>query len=52
MRKYGINNFSFEILELCPRIKLNERERYWVKFYDSYYNGYNQTEGGDNAPIP
>lgn len=52
IRKYGINNFSFEILELCPKITLNEKERYWIKYYNSYYNGYNQTEGGDNASVP
>lgn len=49
-RKYGIENFSFEIIETCPRDKLNEREKYWIQYYDSCYNGYNQTLGGDNAP--
>lgn len=47
-RKYGIENFSFEILEECSQDKLNERERYWVAFYDTFYNGYNQTLGGDS----
>jgi hypothetical protein len=27
--------------------KLNERERYWIEFYDSFKYGYNATMGGD-----
>ena len=49
-RKYGIENFSFEIIETCSRDKLNEREKYWIQYYDSCYNGYNQSLGGDSAP--
>lgn len=44
--KYGIENFSFEILEECPTSKLDEKEIYWIKYYDSYKNGYNKTLGG------
>lgn len=39
--------FIFEILEECEEAVLNERERYWISYYDSYENGYNMTEGGD-----
>ena len=46
-RKYGLENFSFEILEECPRAELNERERYYISYYDTYHNGYNATLGGD-----
>lgn len=46
-RKYGIENFTFEILEQCPKEKLDEREVYWTSFYDTYKNGYNLTPGGD-----
>ena len=46
MRKYGYENFSFEIVELCPKEKLDEREKYWIAYYNSYKNGYNGTEGG------
>ena len=31
MRKYGRENFSFQILEECPEEKLKEREIYWIK---------------------
>lgn len=47
MRKYGFDNFSFEVLEECPEAKLNEREIYWIKFFDTFENGYNLTMGGD-----
>ena len=47
-RKYGLENFTFEIIEECSPEKLNERERHWIHFYDSFYNGYNQTLGGDS----
>lgn len=47
--KYGIENFKFEILEECLIDKLNEREIYWIKFYNSYENGYNLTPGGNQS---
>lgn len=42
-------DFVWEILEECPYEKLNEREIYWIAYYDSYNNGYNMTQGGENA---
>lgn len=48
MRAHGMENFTFEILELCDADQLNERERYWISYYDSYHNGYNKTPGGDS----
>lgn len=45
--KYGIDNFTFEILEECATEMLNEREHYWIEYYDTYNNGYNLTQGGD-----
>ena len=47
MREYGIENFTFEVIERCSIERLNEREKYWISYYDSYKNGYNGTEGGD-----
>lgn len=39
--KYGINNFTYEIIELCEKHFLLEREQYWIESFDSYKNGYN-----------
>lgn len=50
MRKYGIENFNFEILEECSKDLLDEREKYWINYYDTYENGYNMTKGGDGSP--
>ena len=42
MRKYGLENFKFSILEECEISQLAEREDYWITFYNSYVpNGYN-----------
>ena len=46
--KYGEDNLVYEILELCPREKLNEREEFYIKLFDSYKDGYNQDVGGCN----
>lgn len=44
--KYGKENFKFEIIEKCPFEKLDEREIYWIKYYDSKKHGYNFSDGG------
>lgn len=49
MRKYGIENFSFSILEECSIEELNEKEQYWIKQFNSYKEGYNQTNGGEGG---
>jgi hypothetical protein len=49
IRKYGIDNFSFNIIEECKQNQLNERERYWIAYYNTFYDGYNQTLGGDTV---
>ena len=47
--KYGINNFSFEILEECPVEELSQKEEYYIKKYNSlcHKNGYNIRSGGE-----
>lgn len=51
INKYGKGNFYFEILEENVE-NYNERERYWIKFYNCISpNGYNLSEGGENNPI-
>ena len=32
-KKYGIENFSFEMIEEVEREKLDEREKYWIVGY-------------------
>lgn len=41
-----LDNFTFEIIEECCPEKLNEREIYWVAYYDSFHNGLNSNQGG------
>ena len=49
-RKYGLKNFSFEIVEECEESLLSEREIFFIKQYDSYNKGYNANHGGDLGP--
>ena len=50
IEKYGKENFLFEILEECPKEDLNQREIYWIAFYDTFQGfGYNQNSGGSNS---
>lgn len=52
-KKYGIKNFDFQVIEKVPPIKeqLNEREIYWIKYYDACKNGYNLTKGGNSFSL-
>lgn len=45
--KYGEDNFHFYILEECSQEELNNKEQHWINYYDTYYNGYNGTLGGE-----
>ena len=45
MEKDGIWNFTFELLEEVPKENLNEREKYYIEFYDSKNFGLNQKTG-------
>ena len=52
---YGIENFLFEVIE-GPIENYNEREKYWIKQYNTYFKadnawGYNMTEGGEEPPL-
>ena len=51
LNKYKIDNFTIEEIEECDDNILNEREIYWINFYNSYKNGYNSTGGGDGRKI-
>ena len=41
------DDFQFSIIEECSVDKLDEREIYWIDYYDSLNNGYNMIHGGD-----
>ena len=45
MQEVGIWNFSWELLEQCPREQLNEKEKYYIDLYQSQDFGYNSTKG-------
>lgn len=50
LAKYGSDNFIFEVIETFdtydPEL-LGEREKYWIQYYNSQEDGYNETSGGD-----
>ena len=46
IRRYGLPNFTFEVVEYCDtKDALDDREMYWIKYYNSYNKGYNSTAG-------
>ena len=56
IRSHGLKNFEYVIIETVEHEDpvefkhiLNEREKYWISYYDSYNNGYNNTPGGDGS---
>ena len=53
IRKYGSDYYELIILEEnIPLNKLNEREKYWIAYYDTFWHGYNQTLGGSSPTKP
>ena len=50
LKKYGWDNFAHEIIEKdIPNDKIDEKEKYYIHYYDTYNNGYNATLGGDGG---
>lgn len=50
MNQNGVDNFKFEIIEQVDNTLLDEREKYWIKQYNSLApNGYNLTSGGEGT---
>lgn len=52
IRKYGKENFNWTIIKECNnRKELDEKEKYYIEFFNSYKQGYNMTLGGDFNPM-
>ena len=51
MRKHGIENFTFEIIDETSRDQIEELEKHYIREYNSFNNGYNLTEGGRISEI-
>jgi group I intron endonuclease len=51
IKKYSKENFVKETIDLAESIEeLNEKEKYWIKFYNCKVpNGYNFTDGGEGV---
>lgn len=50
IKKYGIENFKKEILEICSdEDHLNEREKFWIEKLNAIKNGYNIADGGSGG---
>lgn len=49
LRKYGLENFDFDILEECLPDDLRNREIFWIDYFNTYNDRshYNETPGGD-----
>lgn len=51
IRKYGMDAFNVETIEEADLDVLSERETYWIGYFNTYYNGYNATTGGDGKVL-
>lgn len=49
IKKYGEENFIFEMLEVCSIEDLNSREIYYIDKFKTFGEGYNMTIGGDGV---
>lgn len=51
--KFGWNTHVVEILEVCDKSQLNDREKHYVDLYKSFstVHGLNSTKGGRSRPI-
>ena len=45
IRQYGPTNFSYLIIDTAQtQEELNQKEQYWIKYYNSVKEGYNETD--------
>lgn len=49
--QYGSQAFTWYVVEsINDDADIKSREKYWIAHFDSYANGYNLTQGGDEQP--
>ena len=52
LKLHGLGSFVWEVIEECTLEELNDREVYWISYFDSMSpNGYNLTSGGGQGTI-
>lgn len=51
IKKYGVSNFKIELIEQVPFEDKDSKEKYYIKKYNTYKEGYNRTIGGDYNPM-
>ena len=45
IRKYGPKNFKFQVIDNAEtQDELNKKEQYWIQYYNSVEEGYNETD--------
>lgn len=44
--EFGARNFTIELIEECNIDIIDNKEQYWIQYYNSFDNGYNLTAGG------
>lgn len=49
IRKYQPKEFDISVVETIDNTLLDERETFWISYYDSFNNGYNMTQGGEGS---
>lgn len=47
INKYGADAFTVDIIEEVDNAIIDDREKYWIQYYDSIHSGYNITIGGE-----
>ena len=53
LKLYDRDCFVWEIIEECSSVQeMNDREKYFIQYFDSFNNGYNKTLGGEGRRGP
>ena len=51
IQKYGVDAFSYEVLEECDITQLNDREKFWEQHFQAKKYGYNCQECGETQVV-